>query len=210
MENASKALIIAGTTMIGVLILTSMIYLFRAAAKTNEDYEERQLQQQLQLFNSKFEYYNRDYNTIIDMVSLINLAYDTNKENEYDSRRSVRIVIKMEDGYFLVVPEVETDLGKNQVLKESNSTSNYYGDGHIFSVYEYINGNLNDLGFRHLPGNETLSKSKLTKIDGNDTTVYKYLFKCNYSKSKYDDVTGRIKNMEFELYTNTPSTGFWD
>lgn len=163
MENASRALIIAGATFIAVLILTTMIYLFRAAAKTNENYDERQAQQQLQLFNSKFEQYNREENTIIDMESLINLAYNTNEENEYDSERNVRIAIKIIDGYYIVIPEVKTSsLNKNEIYRvddpkkafrrlkagytEANPEYEEINVGQKMNTYRLINSSLGSIG----------------------------------------------------------------
>lgn len=213
MENASKALIIAGATLIGVLILTSMVYLFRSAAKTNENYDERQLQQQLQLYNSKFEYYNRDHNSILDMVSLINLAYDSNEGNDYDSQRTIRIKITIngDNGrFYLVLPnEKNESLHKNQVLR--NNTGKNEGD--VVDLYSYINGNLGYLGIstedrktstkgpNTMFNTDTLSLSRLDLDNdtGEYTTIYKYWFNCKSDKIEYNKVTGRISNMEFEF-----------
>ena len=183
MENASRALIIAGATFIAVLILTTMIYLFRAAAKTNENYDEKQAQQQLQLFNSKFEQYNREENTIIDMESLINLAYNTNEENEYDSERNVRIAIKIIDGYYLVIPEVKTSsLNKNEIYRiddpkkafrrlkagytEANPEYEEINVGQKMNTYRLINSSLGSIGI----DNKIIKKKDPNKVSDTFST----------------------------------------
>lgn len=173
-----------------------MVYLFRAAAKTNKDYDERQSQQQLELFNSKFENYNKNDNTIIDLVSLINLVYDTNETNYYDEGMSVRLVINLTNnkisnlgdlGGYLIVPEVNCNLNKNEVLNCRNSNNN---DGDTISTLDLINLKLND---------KSLSDSilKSDELLGGMKTVYTYTFKCK--SISYDKKTGRVEKIEFKL-----------
>lgn len=96
MESAVKALMIAATTILGMLLLSIMIYMFRSAAKVDEQYDSNQSQLSLELDNSQFEYYNRPYNTIMDLISLANLVYSNNVENNWDAARAVNLKINIE------------------------------------------------------------------------------------------------------------------
>ena len=102
MENASKALIMVASVLIGIMLLSVMIYVFRAGAKVNEAYDNNQISNQLELYNSKFEYYDKDNNTIVDMITLANLAYDVNSECDYDVSSAVRIKIVVGNEEFII------------------------------------------------------------------------------------------------------------
>ena len=57
MENASKALIIAATMVISVMILSLMVYLFVQAGRVPAQFEYTKQAEDVALFNSKFEKY---------------------------------------------------------------------------------------------------------------------------------------------------------
>lgn len=54
MENASKALLIAASTLIGIMILSLMVYLFGRFGETAKDTENRYSQEELDRLNAKF------------------------------------------------------------------------------------------------------------------------------------------------------------
>ena len=54
MENASKALIIAGEILIGVIILSILAYLFSSASGLSQSYSEAEQKKVLDAFNNKF------------------------------------------------------------------------------------------------------------------------------------------------------------
>lgn len=79
MENASKALIMAASVLIGVVILSLTAYLFMyfggSVNEMNQQIEEGQLQQ----FNNQFtSYEDRDNLTIYDVITVANLAKENN------------------------------------------------------------------------------------------------------------------------------------
>ncbi len=89
MENASKALIMAGGVLVAVMILTMGVYLFQAIGSFSQTYDERLQQENTNTFNSKFEQYIREINAQ-EMVTLINLAIQT---NEADATKEIKIYI---------------------------------------------------------------------------------------------------------------------
>lgn len=98
MENASKALIMAGGVLIGIMVLTLWVYLFMSfGAQSEEMYDKIEEQQKVE-YNAQYTIYDgRDDITIYDIISVANLAYENNKkyENyetyEYEYKISVKL-----------------------------------------------------------------------------------------------------------------------
>ena len=90
MENASKALLMAGGVLLGILILSLAVYLFSnfggASSRIHDNIEENQTAQ----FNSQFTKYVGNENvTIHDVVTMANLATENNKYYEMPKRGSI-------------------------------------------------------------------------------------------------------------------------
>lgn len=82
MENASKALIMAGGILIGVLILTLAAYLFLSFGAKSQEIHSRIDETQLNQYNAQYNIYaNRTDVTIYDIISLANLAEENKKNN---------------------------------------------------------------------------------------------------------------------------------
>ena len=54
MENASKALLMAGGILIGILLLALMVTLFAGAGSLSKSYDEAKQSEAIQNFNSNF------------------------------------------------------------------------------------------------------------------------------------------------------------
>lgn len=81
MENASNALLIAGAVLIGVLILTTGVYLFTMFGSSGASISEELTQRQVDEFNAQFyKYENQESVRIHDIITVANLA----KQNNYD------------------------------------------------------------------------------------------------------------------------------
>lgn len=90
MENASKALLMAGGVLLGILILSLAVYLFSnfggASSRIHDNIEENQTAQ----FNSQFTKYMGNENvTIHDVVTMANLATENNRYYEMPKRGSI-------------------------------------------------------------------------------------------------------------------------
>ncbi len=186
MEDISKALIMAATTILAVLLMTVFVYIFKAGSSVSETYDKKQQSEQLELYNSKFEIYNSQSNTIMDLISVANLAYSVNMECEFDSRYAANIIINAGPKKFVIPGDDRSGLDKNQIL--SGTTP--------ISIYKLATDNLDDLGVEHSNQTDTLSITKYK-----DTrTIYKYLFNCE--KIEYHKVNGQVSKMEFKMYKN--------
>lgn len=74
MENASKALLIAGGILLAVLVL-SLLGLLLSNISSNQLAQEKRLEaEQLQEFNQKYESYNKKALFGVDIITLQNLA----------------------------------------------------------------------------------------------------------------------------------------
>ena len=89
MENASKALLMAGGVLIGILILSLAAYLFVDFGSTSAEIHRQNEEKQITEFNSKFTSYegykDKDGNwqiTIYDIITLAGYAKENNTYNE--------------------------------------------------------------------------------------------------------------------------------
>ena len=82
MENASKALLIAGGMLLLILVLSLAIYIFKQMGlQTSEFYQEIGDTENYE-FNQQFFNYERNDLKIHDVVTVINLARDANKREK--------------------------------------------------------------------------------------------------------------------------------
>lgn len=87
MENASKALLMAAGVLIGLLILSLAVYLFVSFGTTSAELHEQNAEQQIAQFNSQFiSYVGMEKITIYDVVTVANLATETNIYYEFTKR----------------------------------------------------------------------------------------------------------------------------
>ena len=82
MENASKALLMAGGILIAILVIGVVIYMFNSSSflfKSSEDIERAE---QIEAFNREYEAYNRKLMRGTDIISIINKVNSNNKKYE--------------------------------------------------------------------------------------------------------------------------------
>lgn len=87
MENATKALLIAGGVLIAIIILTIGVTLYSMYSDQAKEYNQMVTTTEIQKFNSKFDVYvGRTDITAQEVVSVVNLAKEYGDE--------VQIIIK--------------------------------------------------------------------------------------------------------------------
>ena len=125
MENASKALIIAGAILLAILIIGLGIFIYRQAANTVSDTGMDQLA--IQQFNGQFENYIKDNVSGATVKSLIQLV----KTNNAVEDSSKTITLNYETGL--------NESGINSVEKYDVSVKNAIGnDGYVNGVIKNI------------------------------------------------------------------------
>lgn len=81
MENASKALLMAASVLIGVLLMTLMVYVFYFSSDYSSKIKDNIAAKDVYETNVKFEIYNgREDLDIHDVQTIINLVNDYNEK----------------------------------------------------------------------------------------------------------------------------------
>ena len=79
MENASKALLIAGGMLIALMVISALVYLFVNLSEYQNSNERNLEEKQLVEFNKEYTTYDRSGVRGSDLLSLMNKAIDYNK-----------------------------------------------------------------------------------------------------------------------------------
>ena len=96
MENASKALLIAGGMLIAILLLTLFTYLMRQTGESTASVYSTLSQSEISEFNQKFINFegrgiikNTSPLTVQDVATLINLAKDNNEKAKFPTEIAI-------------------------------------------------------------------------------------------------------------------------
>lgn len=125
MENATKALIMAATVLLGVMILSLGIYLFSVFGGTSNQINNMLAQNQIAEFNSKFTKYEaRQDIRAQEVVSIANLAIKNNKEYEDSPIRHISVILRNTPGYNSNNFETKSDTYMDFIKKYSLESDN--------------------------------------------------------------------------------------
>ena len=128
MENASKALIMAGGVLIGVLILSLMVYLFISFGANSKEIYDRIEDNQLLQFNANFNIYEgRNNLTIHQVVSVASLAKENNEKYQYRADHQVQVILN-NMGSYSSNDFQNTDISKMQELVDLYTTVDNTGE----------------------------------------------------------------------------------
>lgn len=148
MENASKALIMAGGILIGVLIMSLAVYLFVDFGSTSAQINNQNTQKQLAEFNSKFTSYENYKDSLgnwnINIYNIITLAGYANENNKYYGLTSSDVdnenYIDIKIGNKSILDSSETDLidkyvsENGLIIKFKWTDTSYSENGRIKSM----------------------------------------------------------------------------
>ena len=99
MENASKALIMAASVLIGIMILSLAVYLFATFGASSAQMHEQIQIDRINQFNAQFTIYqNRNNLTIYDVVTIANTAKNNNEYYELTSSDETNYYITVQLG----------------------------------------------------------------------------------------------------------------
>lgn len=140
MENASKALIMAGGILIGVLLISLAVYLFIDFGSTSAEINAQNAQKQLTEFNSKFtSYQNYENITIYDIITLAGYAKENNEYygvDKYDDEYYIDVYINRRS----ILGESETQLISKNKNSDGSLTKfrykeiDYHKNGRVKSI----------------------------------------------------------------------------
>lgn len=106
MENAAKALVIAGGVLLGVLTLTLLVYMFSNMSIVGNAQAERKENERLQAWNAEWEAYNKKLLYGAEVLTVINKAKENNNEYENNSMYRVDIHVKSKTDKELTSQEI--------------------------------------------------------------------------------------------------------
>lgn len=122
MENASKALIMAGSVLIALIIIGAFMLMFRNLTDYQEKSDIVTHQQQIVEFNNQFSTYDRTGLRGNDMLSLMNRIIDYNiRETTEEGFTKMKITIKKIDKNILQALRYDPS-GSNLLIKNNSYT----------------------------------------------------------------------------------------
>ena len=151
MENASKAIIMAGGILIGVIILTVMAIAFNKGSQFASEYDDQIEQASVAKFNSQFTKYDTTtYNEKTkrqepvqwswhDLISIINLAQNYNEKAGY-------IVVD-------IIIDGNSCISKNILTEQQKLDKIQYDDKKYVLIdikYDQSSGKVSKVLFRHV------------------------------------------------------------
>ncbi len=129
MENASNALIIAGTILIAIIVLGIGVYLVANYSTVGESQEKRAIQEELEDYNRHFtSFINREDITTQEIVTL----------QRYNKLYEEKTGIKVE---IIVIPNISNEVEKK---KENSNSPHNAGTSVKYEGYKYDNIEYNE------------------------------------------------------------------
>lgn len=196
MENAAKALIIAGGILFAIMILSLIVYMSTSTTRMVEAQEEKKQVEELTAFNKEYEAYNKTRMYGTDIITVMKKAIDYNEKVE--ETKKIGICVETTTT-FETVKQITTISGNNKEIRTKETIND--DDSLSAGTYEIDNSNLQT--FLKQPVNDYYDKSSTQS-----TKIYIYsalsafkksIFEC--SEVKYDD-NGRISYMKFKELNN--------
>ena len=117
MENASQALIIAGTILIAMIVLSVGVYLVANYSRVGESYEQTQIATEITKFNANFlKFAERTDITAQEIATLYNFVKNYNTNNDPD----IEIIVP---GISTQKPTKETTENIQAFIIDSNNSN---------------------------------------------------------------------------------------
>lgn len=175
MENASKALLLAGGVLVAIIIIAILVYVFSAPSAMQDELTITKNAEQLEAFNSGYEAYNKKAMRGLDIITLINKARDNNIKNP---EQRVDIVVS-----------IDTSVSTFDGLTESSYT---FTDETTNDYEKLLNGKTEDT--KHITQFKSQRYFKCTKIEYKAGRIIKMTFEDITSHvlanmSDYTDIT---------------------
>ena len=213
MENASKALIIAGEVLLGVLLLALIVFVFGRLGNVELARQESEEQAQVVEYNKEFESYNRKDLLGNDIISIINKVEDYNKREAKNKsykaiELNVNLVIGITGTNDFTAGNYNFDLIRTKYNNVNNKIQNLLKEkynGKDISYYASQTSDVLESVCQNLKNsqNQTVSydtiKKKVDEYNLYSSVLKEFKkkkFRC--SNVDYDKTTGRISLMKFE------------
>lgn len=215
MENASKALIMAGSVLIALMIIGALLLMFNSLSNYQDVDTENAREAQVVEFNNQFETYLRDNVRGSDIISLMNRIIDYNSrkgDNSEEKYQEMKIEIngidianlKYEQNDNEIVKSSYTQDNINELLTEVQTLENKYQFKYITKLSTNISKAMNsDKEAEKLLPKNLSSYGGYEQVKKDMAKYYQYsqfkrlYFNCNTTSTEYNQKTGRIIFIKF-------------
>lgn len=128
MENASKALLMAGGVLISLMVLGALLLMFNSLSNYQESGTQDTREAQVIEFNNQYETYNRTNVRGSELYSLLNRVVD------YNRRKSTEGIGAKDEGQYLAYEPMEITFSINNKLSEFSADG---GTNRLIKENEY-------------------------------------------------------------------------
>ena len=119
MENASRALLMAATVLISVMVISLGTYLFATFGNYSKQINSNLSSKQKQEFNAQFtKYEGGDPCTVYDIVTVINLARNSN--NQYEEYQNIDKRPQYSDSNTYIYVNINKETNINELSSEQD------------------------------------------------------------------------------------------
>ena len=193
MENASKALIMAGGILIAIILFSIFAILVGSGGEVSNTYDKKIQNDQLLTYNAGFEKYQRksstsEYLLASDIVTVINRAYDINKKGVEADYITISIT----------VPDKEGNINQTYIFDYTTKPGDIgtTKTNHSMTIAEFLNIYSETEDIDEI-NTETYSYGKKTSSSDIDKKInYKYKFEC--TQIGYSSSNGKVNSMVFK------------
>lgn len=210
MENMTKALEIAASVLIGVLILSLLVFGYNQIREQKNIEQKNERASQLSKFNINFESYAKDTVYGSEILSLANEVINYNERKAVDGYQEIELEVKISTGvlngqYLVAGTYSATSLDqqyKKLVKKIKEADITVFGKS--ISYWSKLSDKETE---KTVKARSDFSESEYTKLKTNRITYKKYVEEqTDFARKtfKYDDVTeydsgnGRIIKITFK------------
>lgn len=207
MENAAKALVIAGGILLAIMILSLLVYMLGTTSRMAQAQDEKKVAEQLVAFNNEYEAYNKSRLYGIEVITVVNKAIDYNgglEPKDADKAINIELTITEPEGFKTSKQEVITNGDGEEISSTTkdvedasieNGTYTLLGDSGTKMDQDLINFFWQDVQ-DPLPEKEyKAGKTVITYTYSALTNFKRAIFKCD--KVDYNPENGRIEKMYF-------------
>ena len=198
MENASKALVMAGTILISLMIITALVLSYNSFSNYEKSKEETKDTKLLENFNNQYEIYNRKNIKGTDIISVVNKAQAYNLQNENINPITVNIDFKGKKSEFSFTTE------KNELILYSQYNGNF---SKVINEAKIAESNLGGKVAAFKLASDIHNLEEHGKINSTlyKKNVYRYYEYVQLKKARFDctkieyDKQQRVNKLSFEF-----------
>ena len=193
MENASKALIIAGSVLIALMIISALLLMFNNLSSYQETNVQSTREAQVVEFNNQYETYNRNDVRGSDLYSLLNRAVDYNERKSSVGTEGASIAYQpITISFTIDTDQLSADGTHRLFTGRGNVTYTVSESTNTFK--ENVLGSIEDL-------ERTYGADSLTNWDRNRTNIF--LDGLNLSDSEKQEAISNFNKYSKNVTVNT-------